>query len=953
MAATVRAPIGRPQTILFPVRLARVAAPPVEVPSATCRLQFRKGFGFRQARLLAPYLQSLGITHIYASPIFLARAGSEHGYDVTDPRRLDPALGSEEEFNAFTSELNRRGMGLILDVVPNHMAADAENEWWESALEDGPRSPFARFFDIDWKGVDRATRGRLVLPTLGAPYGEVLEKGELRLALDERGLHVRYWERRFPVKAASYSAVLSFRFPAWKQKLGPHHRAVLAVEEVVAAIDELSRRKGHSRFLLYRAVKRQLWEAYCTEPELREFLDANLCILSGAPGDPSSFDALDRLLSEQHYLLAYWRTAIDRVNYRRFFDISDLAALRAEDEEVFGATHALLMRLVNEGRVSGVRVDHVDGLYDPDAYLRRLAESLPPRQRGRRPYVIAEKILLDGEKLPRSWELSGTTGYDFLNAVNGVFVDRDNLDRLDAIYKDFSGVHASFEELAYAQKKKVMHQLFAGELRRLSVRLETLAARDRWARAGRLEDFAAAIEEVTARLRVYRTYVRSYEIPASDRGAIASAFDAVSWGTAMPPGPAFSFLRRVLLLEAPDGASPAERERWLRFVMAWQQFTGPVMAKAVEDTAYYIYNRLISLNVVGGCSSPCSAAEFHRFNQERCRVWPYSMNATSTHDTKRSEDVRARINTLSEIPEAWRERLARWRALNAPHKTIVDGCEAPDANDEILLYQVLLGAWPLSGEDLPEFRERVRGFAVKAAREAKTHTNWIAPHAGYEAALCRFLDALLDPESAFLKDFLPFQRFLAPFGAVGSLAQALLKAVSPGVPDFYQSAMLWDFSLVDPDNRRPVDFERQMSLFRAMEERPPFTEELVENWQDGRIKLFTIARALEFRRRRRGLFLSGDYQPVEVCGPAARHIVAFARRAGDDWALAVVPRLLVELCGDRPAFSPEVWAGSYLQLPEDAPRRWRNVFTGDSVEGPRIAAQTLFERFPVALLGAY
>lgn len=942
MAAPVLMPVRK--ALLLSAWPAAEATPASEVPSATFRLQFRNGFGFRDARSLVPFLHRLGITHIYASPLFRAREGSEHGYDIIDPLALDPQLGTENEFRQFVAGLKRRGMGLILDIVPNHMAAAAGNEWWEDVLEDGAGSRFAHFFDIDWD----AAAARLVLPVLGDTCERVLEGGELKAGLDRRGFHVRYWEHRFPLRIESYEAILSSRLSGGRSAPGLDTFAALELARILRLIERFLRMPANSRLLLKHAIKQRLWEAYLAQPGLRRWIDSNLEALRSAP-DADGRCGLNQILFEQNYVLAYWKAARHDVNYRRFFDINELVALRAEDDDVFDATHAFITRLVRDGDVSGVRVDHIDGLYDPEEYLRRLRGRLLTAGAGREPYVVAEKVLVGTETLPRNWEVCGTTGYDFLNAVNAVFVDGRNLGRLESIYADFTGMRTGFAELVYAQKKRIICDLFSGDLRRLAVRLKALAAPHVPEAAE--TDLAAAIEEVTARLGVYRTYINSRRAPASERQAIDAAFRAVSARPGIP-APVLGFLRHVLLMELPAGASPAEPQEWLSFVMRWQQFSGPITAKAVEDTAYYVYNRLISLNVIGGTLQPASAQEFHRFNRRRLEDWPHSMNATSTHDTKRSEDVRARINVLSEMPELWRDCLERWSTANARHKTVIGGAAAPSPNDEILLYQVLLGAWPLFEAEIPEFRGRLHKFAIKAAREAKIHTNWISPEPGYEGALGRFIDGILDDVDGFLPDFLSVEARIAPFGAAGSLAQSLLKITSPGVPDFYQGTFLWDYSLVDPDNRRPVDFSRQASLFRGFDGPAPDTRELVENWKDGRVKLYTIAKALEFRRVHRDVFHSGDYLPVEVYGPAAGHVIAFARRAGEDWAVTAVPRLLAEVCGSRPSFAcAEAWDGTCIRLPGAAPRIWRNVFTGEPLEGGALPVGRLFGRFPVALLG--
>lgn len=962
MAAPAQAPSLREAVkptfeVLAPRRGRRPGIEPNgHVPAASYRIQFGPGFGFPAARKLVPFLHRLGVSHVYSSPIFAARKGSTHGYDVTNPLTLNPELGTAKEFDAFIDELKRHGMGLILDIVPNHMAASTENQWWADVLEDGRESTFSGYFDIDWNAAPAGHEDRVVLPVLGAPYRSVLENAELRLAFEKSGFVIRYWEHRFPVDPRSWRALLCRGFPAWSHSLGATHPAAISLWGLLKAIERLPALAvaARSRFSAKQAIKATLWELYQDDDSVRRFVDGNLQEYNGRKGEPDSFGLLDGLLSRQHYLLAHWRTGREQVNYRRFFDINDLVGVRVEDEEVFAATHAFVIRLFREGKIAGLRLDHIDGLHDPLGYLRRLQECLASPQVPGKPYIIAEKITIGDEALPGDWPVCGTTGYDFLNAGNAVFADGENIREIEEIYSRFTGIRASFGELVYHQKKRVARDLFGGELFRLSTQLQTLAASHPHACEARREEFAAAIEEVTARLPVYRTYVRSHEVPAEGRKAIASACEAASSCAHTLPGPALDFLRRVLLLQFPDWLFAEERRQWQNFVMRWQQFTGPLMAKGMEDTACYVYNRLVSLNVVGGGAQPVSVEEFHRFNQERSRNWPFCLNATSTHDTKRSEDVRARINVLSEIPGLWGECLERWSRWNLGKKRRVGDGLAPDANDEILLYQVLLGAWPLCEDELPEFQQRIRGFAIKAAREAKTRTNWLSPDLEYEQALLDFIDGILAAraDNPFLPDFLQIQRRIAPFGAIGSLAQLLLKITSPGVPDFYQGTLLWDFSLVDPDNRRPVDFAKRMRLFEEL--RGARVEDLLANWTDGRIKLYTAAKALDFRQSHRELFASGDYVPLDVSGPAARHVIAFARRKQDRWALVAVPRLIVGRSLDRNPFADSyLWKGTKIRLPEGAPGWWQNLFTGEVTSAAYwLPVSTVFGRYPVALLSA-
>ena len=906
------------------------------VPIATYRLQFNDAFRFSDAKALVPYLQRLGASDLYASPLFATVSGSTHGYDVTDPLRLNPRLGTEREFEALAQELRDREMGLLLDIVPNHMAASPENPWWADVLENGPGSPYAHYFDIDWQATrpGAGEEGKLLLPILGRPIAEVLESGELALTLDEQGLCLRYYGLRLPLAPTSYRAVLEYCLDSLTGALGAAHPAVEALVSLIEAANLAS-------------VKRRLVETYRAHEALRDALDENLRRFADAKGDAGGRERMERLLADQAYRLAFWRTGTREINYRRFFDVSGLAGVRVEDSAVFEATHGLVLRLAREGKITGLRVDHIDGLHDPTEYLRRLQRRLAPATtaEGSTPGfpIIVEKILTGDETLPDEWPVSGTTGYDFLNTVNGVFVDASGLEALDAAYTEIAGRKVSFPDEVYERKRQVAEELFAGELLRLARELRHLAGQD--AGPGDLNEqaLAQALLETSVCLPVYRTYVRDFEVSPRDRRYLERALAEAQRRNPAVRGPAFDFLRRVLLLDLPASLSGEQRQAWLRFVMRWQQFTGPLTAKGLEDTALYRYSRLLSVNEVGADPEAMGALDvstFHRRNEARLQRWPATMSATATHDTKRGEDVRARINVLSELPDEWPERLTRWSAWNRDRKREVNGQLVPDANEELLLYQTMIGAWPLDEEEAPAFGERLKAYAVKAAREAKLHTSWLDADEAYERALTEFVEAVLAPskENEFLPDLLSFQKKIAYYGAMNSLAQLVLKIASPGVPDFYQGTELWDFSLVDPDNRRPVDFGKRVRLLEALTEREanervPLVQELLARWPDGRIKLYITMRALNARRADADLFLRGDYLPLSASGKAAAHTIAFARRRGEAWALVVVPRLVTGLCVEgEPPIGESVWGESALALPDGAPTRWRNVFTGESLE---------------------
>ena len=939
------------------------------VPAATYRLQFHAGCTFAQATRLLPYLAALGISDLYASPLFQARRGSLHGYSVTNPLQLHPELGSPARFEAMVRKLRSLGLGLLLDVVPNHMALSHTNPWWQDVLENGQSSPYAAFFDIEWDPPYRSLKNRILLPILGRPYGHCLEDQELTLHLSPEGFAVHYYDHRFPLDPKSYLPILTHRLDDLKTALGADNPDVIRILGVISLIHNLpartvgSLKKRRERLHWRDIIKKNLWLLYDRSPRLREFLDENLRQFNGRRGDPASFTLLDQLLREQPYRLAHWLVSLEMINYRRFFSINDLIGIRVEDPQVFTATHGLLFKLVEEGKVTGLRLDHIDGLHDPSAYLQRLQGEL----QARRPagangpcYVVVEKILAKDEPLPASWPVAGTTGYDFLGVLNNLFVAAEGLAEMEAFYRQVTGMPIFWPDVVYEKKKFIMASLFGGEVHNLEDELATLAAADRQAMDVSRRELLSALTEISACLPVYRTYTCSYTVAPVDRDAIEAALAEARRRQPALTELALDFLRRILLLEFSDHMAEDQKKSWLRFVCRWQQFTGPIMAKGLEDTAAYVYNPLLSLNEVGGCRQAVTPAAFHTFCRERLRRWPATMNATSTHDTKRSEDVRARLNVLTEIPQLWHQKLQTWRAWHAPRKGIRNGAPVPDANEEIFIYQTLLGAWPLDPAEVPEFQERLRSYLIKALREAKVHSRWIEPRQDYEKAVLAFVDDILNetPGNVFLPDFLEFQEQLAYFGALNSLSQVLLKITAPGVPDIYQGTELWDFSLVDPDNRRPVDFSRRQRMLQELQAReaagdPALPGELLAAWRDGRVKLFLTYKALLIRQSSRELFAAGDYLPLEVAGPAREHVVAFARHRKDQWVIVAAGRFFARLTTPaHPPVGEAVWQQTRLLLPAAAPGNWREELGGRLIaggtEGLPLAA--VFAQLPVALL---
>ena len=946
----------------------------LRTPIATYRLQFNQDFTFRQARELLDYLQQLGITDIYASPLLQSRRGSNHGYDVTDPTRMDTDAGTESEFEELCGELQRRNLGLILDIVPNHMAASSENPWWMDVLENGPASVYASHFDIDWHPPSRLLDNKVLLPILGDSYSRVLENQELRPAYRNGSFLLQYYQESFPLSPRSYRLVLDHRCDVLEKRLGAGSNVYQDYLGILAALCALPMRElvppeaTGERRLHADAIKERLRRLYGTEPEIKRFVTENLRLFSGKKKRPASFRLLDRLLAEQAYVLAFWQNPNLEINYRRFFAITDLVGVRVEDPFVFEATHAVIFRLVERGVVTGLRIDHIDGLRDPVGYLQRLQERVAGVSEGRPPgfYVVVEKVLAPNEMLPSEWPVHGTTGYDFLNAVNKLFVDPRGAREIERIYTRFVGDDVPYEDVLYDKKKLVIATVLGVEMRALARQLSILAEQDRYARDVPRADLSQALIELTACLAVYRTYTRNLDVAVEARANIDRAADEARRRRPNLNPAALAFVRKVLLLLDADHLFPEQREARLGFAMRWQQFTGPIVAKGLEDTALYVYTPLISLNEVGGDPRPSHAPhpDFTHFVKRRAQSSPHSLNATTTHDTKRSEDVRARVNVLTEIPEEWRRHLRLWSRLNAPHRGTVQGHRVPDPAEETLLYQTLIGAWPLCADEIPEFKRRLSDYVIKATREAKVHTRWTRPNLEHERSLTDFVESILDARKSprFLDEFMRFQETISYYGMFNSLGQALLKIVCPGVPDFYQGSELWDFRLVDPDNRGPVDFRKRKELLQALADEgdhssPEFLLRLREHWRDGRIKLYVIWKALNFRRQYARLFLEGEYLPLSAEGAHKDNVVALMRYTADRCMLAAVPRWLARTKAPRDAEQAQVyWSRGFLRLPPHAPTEWFNVFTDERMVCENKAhrrvlpVRSLFASFPLALL---
>ena len=949
-----------------------------EIPLATYRLQFNRDFTFAKATEIVPYLAALGISHCYASPYLRARPGSTHGYDIIDHNQLNPEIGTPEEFDQFVETLHRHNMGQILDVVPNHMGVmGADNVWWLDVLENGEASQYASFFDIDWQPLKDELQGKVLVPVLDDQYGAVLDKGDLKLTFDnEKGeFSIFYHQHRFPIDPREYPFMLGRESENLAQSLGPEHTELLELQSLISAFGHLpahtetASEKKNERNRDKEIHKRRL-AALCTQSEqILRFIQKNVQALNGIPGDSRSFDELHELIKLQAFRLAYWRVAADDINYRRFFDINDLAGLRMENPQVFEATHRFVLGLLHQRKINGLRIDHPDGLFNPAEYFQRVQGTNPT-------YLVVEKILSAEESLPSEWPVSGTTGYDFSSLVNGLFVDSSADAKINRSYRGFLAQAINFRDALYRCKKNVMRNALASELNVLANLLSRVALANRHTCDFTLNSLSNALSEIVANFPVYRTYLTEDAISDRDRWYIETAIQAAKRRSKSQNVSVFDFIRNVLLSCRGETQNKAYRQACITFAMKFQQFTSPVMAKGLEDTSFYRYHALMSINDVGGnpLEFGTTPEEFHSKTAIRAQNWPHSMLATSTHDSKLSEDVRARINVLSEVPAQWRLKVRQWRLLNQRKKLALDGVEAPTRNDEYLLYQILIGVWP-SGETVPtdELRERLKNYMLKAAREAKEFTSWANQNQEYENALGSFIEGVLDTtiSQEFIADFLSFQRWVAPIGAMNSLSQVLIKLVSPGVPDLYQGNELFEFRLVDPDNRQPVDYTlRQKLLCELMAlPRPEYKNKASEIAKDlfqgsdhtGRLKLFLTWRGLQARQQYAELFSTGEYVPLSVEGSKEKHILAFARRTDGATAILAVPRLCAQLTEKETSIlDPDVWQDTTIQIPEEwAEASYRNQFTAEECftargEGGRVAikAANLFQVIPWALLVA-
>lgn len=996
-------------------RVKRDLGPRPRTPLSTYRVQLHRGFTFQQAREVVPFLARLGVSDLYASPYLKATPGSTHGYDCVDHTRLNPEVGSPEDHAALCATLREHGLGQVLDVVPNHMGIERDNRLWFDVLENGPSSVYAKYFDIDWSPVKDELHDKVLLPILGDQYGIVLERGELKLSFREGAFFLHYYDHLLPVAPRQYGRILRHGLERLEARLGTEAPPMLELLSILTAIEhlplrtEVERARVVERHREKEVIKRRLAAVAAASEEVFAYIQDNVRVFNGEPGNPRSFDLLDAVLSSCSFRLAHWRVAGEEINYRRFFDINGLAAIRVEDPEVFQEAHALIFRWLREGCVTGLRIDHPDGLFDPTAYFLDLQEryfverahalflqeqagddtrwpgvEAALRERWRAEvtenpssplrkalYVVVEKIQGGRERIPEAWAVHGTTGYRFANAVSGLFVHPAAETHLTETYERLTGEKGDFAELVYQKKLLIMRVSMASEINVLAHELNRISEMSRRTRDFTLNSLRRALVEFVALFPVYRTYVDGWRpgLDARDVQYVEWTIQRAKERNATTNASIFDFLRDILLGRYPEQSDERERAVMLRFAMKLQQVTGPVMAKGLEDTVFYIYNRLVSLNEVGGEPERFGvrANTFHLRNQERAEHWPASQLTSSTHDTKRSEDVRARINVLTEVPEDWRKLARRWMRLTEKFVTPLPSGPAPSPNDVYLFLQTVVGAWPMGESQSPEvmadFHRRVREYMAKAIKEAKVRTSWTNPDSAYDDAVARFVDGCFDPDpgATFLAEVRDFKRRIERAGQHNALGQLLLKLASPGVVDTYQGCELWDLSLVDPDNRRPVDFAQRARLLDALdaqakEDREGLCARLVRELDDGQAKLFLLSRVLRLRQRQAELFRSGGYKALDLSGSRAQAAVAFVRELEDSVIIVCAPRYVLSALE-----SPEGLAGAYentfLDLPEAyAGMMFRDVFTGRQVRPERgsggvvLPLAPLLSGFPVVLL---
>ncbi|HEX4020303.1 MAG TPA: malto-oligosyltrehalose synthase [Acidobacteriaceae bacterium] len=883
---------------------------------ATYRLQLTPKFTFADVETMIPYLAQLGISHIYSSPILAAKPGSEHGYDICDHSLVNPVLGGEAGLERMVQTLHRHDMGFIVDFVPNHMSADPQwNLWWRDLLANGPSSPRAEYFDVDWFPVKDELAGKVLLPILGKQYGEALESGELQMEYRDGEFCLNYYDTNLPLNPRQMRLLFRHRLDELVAALAEEPDVLMEYQSILFQLDHLPHylevdaeaRTDRQRETAIAA--KRLQHVIENNDAMRRHIQQSIKEFNGKPGHPESFDLLHALLEEQAYRLSYWRTAVQEINYRRFFDVNELVGLRMEHMPVFHAAHAKLVEFAEKGWIDGVRLDHIDGLFNPQQYLVQLRQEFSKVHHPM--YILVEKILARGEPLNSNWPVEGTTGYDFLALINGLWVQEQNQAEVEHIYRRFLGKAASAEDFVYEAKRLITATSMASELNVLAHELNRLSEQNRRSRDFTLDSLQEALREVVACFPVYRTYLSEMGQAAAGKKRIDAAIELAALRNPSLESSIFHFIGESLFPERREDESDESFARRLRFAMKFQQYTSPVQAKGIEDTVFYRHCPLVSINEVGSGTKRTATTpeEFHRANERRLQAWPQAMLATATHDTKRGEDARLRIHVLTELPDEWRARLLQWSRVNAAAKTEIEGVPAPDRSDEYLFYQSLLGAWPMRQSKPDEaLTARMKQFMNKALKEAKVHTSWINPSNDYDAAMEHFVEETLrgSCSAAFLRSFLPFARRTAVLGAWSSVSQVVLKLSSPGVPDTYQGTEFWDTNLVDPDNRRPVDYvirQQRLELLNAQlaatgmdsEQRGRFLRRLCRGWWTSDLKLLYLSTGLQLRRQYPEVFLRGAYYPLQVQGRYAEHVIAFAREQEGQWIIVIALRWFSKL----------------------------------------------------------
>lgn len=989
------------------------------LPGATYRLQFNQYFTLKQAASLVDYFHALGITDCYSSPLFMASPGSIHGYDITDYAKINPEIGSEEDLRAFAMLLRQKQMGLILDVVPNHMyIGDLSNPWWLDILENGPSSEYAPYFDIQWKPPKAVLANKVLLPFLAQQYGRALEDQEIKIVHRGDVFFAECYQKKLPIAQRTWSLILSPVLKKVKPELGENSTDVMELESIISALTHLPPLFEKSTEKLKEAkrekqvIKRRLKSLLKFSKEIQLALDRSLTELNGMKSNPLSFDSLDELLSQQAYRLCFWKVATEEINYRRFFDVNELAAIRVEEPEVFSAVHELVFWLLQQGWVTGIRVDHVDGLYDPEQYLKDLQEGcrqacllqnhnngtnsthneekqskpennsgefeekesrmLLPKDPNRPFYIVVEKILSQNEELQPQWCVYGTTGYDFLNLLNGIFIDRESKKAFQDIYAQFADVPQRLNDMVYTCKKLIMYVSMSSEIHALSLLLDRISEQHRWSQDLTLGSLRYALREVIACFSVYRSYFRDAQDGASQESQkhILAAIREAKRRNRPTNETIFDFIRSVLLFEDPEGLSAAQKKERRIFAMRFQQLTGTIMAKGVEDTFFFRSYALASLNEVGAQWGAFGVPleRFHAENQKRLEKWPDTLLASSTHDTKRGEDCRARINVLSEIPQEWKEAVTFWHEMNYSKKKIEEEAQIPSQNEEYLIYQELLGTWPFDGIDSktsPEYLKRMQRHIKKALREAKVHTTWMNPNEEYEAAVDEFIQKILSLElqNNFVRNFDQFASRVLHAGIFNSLSQTLIKMTVPGIPDFYQGSELWNLSLVDPDNRGVVDYSDRIRYLdqlqkRAVKDKPSLINELKKTIADGKLKLYLISQVLNFRKAHQQLFARGSYVPLQAAGEQQEHLIGYARQLGKKRIIILTSRFFTKLGIDKEGgIDPQHWSDSMMIMPSDwVQTHYRDLFTSLEVipqlnnEKTVIYASQVFTSLPFCFL---